>query len=163
MSKTTGGAQRRITLERTYHASLEDVWDLWTTKDGIESWWGPEGFSVEVTELELRVGGELLYTMTATGPDQVEFMKRAGMPLATEAKITFTEIVPRKRLAYTHVVDFVPGVPPYDVGTVVELRSAADDVHLTLILDAMHDETWTERAVSGWESELGKLGQRLAR
>ena len=39
-------SKRRITLERTYKASLQDVWDMWTTKDGIESWWGPDGFSV---------------------------------------------------------------------------------------------------------------------
>ena len=30
--------RRRITLERTYKASLQDVWDMWTTKEGIESW-----------------------------------------------------------------------------------------------------------------------------
>ena len=34
-------SKRRITLERTYKASLQDVWDMWTTKEGIESWWGP--------------------------------------------------------------------------------------------------------------------------
>jgi hypothetical protein len=26
----------------------------------------------------------------------------------------------------------------------------------------MHDETWTQRAVMGWEMELGKLGRLLA-
>ena len=47
-------SKRRITMERTYDAaSLDDVWDLWTTKDGIESWWGPEGFTVKVRTLDL--------------------------------------------------------------------------------------------------------------
>ena len=32
-------ASRRISLERTYKASIDDVWDLWTTKEGLESWW----------------------------------------------------------------------------------------------------------------------------
>ena len=36
---------RRITMERTFAAPMEDVWELWTTKEGIESWWGPEGFT----------------------------------------------------------------------------------------------------------------------
>ena len=31
----------KIRIERTYNASIEDVWELWTTKEGIESWWGP--------------------------------------------------------------------------------------------------------------------------
>jgi len=43
---------KTITLERTYHGAIEDVWELWTTKAGIESWWGPDGFTVKVLELE---------------------------------------------------------------------------------------------------------------
>jgi len=43
----------RIVIQRSYVAALEDVWDLWTTKSGIESWWGPEGFRVEVRKLDL--------------------------------------------------------------------------------------------------------------
>ena len=46
--------RKRITLERVYCAELQDVWDLWTTKDGIESWWGPGGFTVVVRKLDLR-------------------------------------------------------------------------------------------------------------
>src|SRR5262252_9620085 len=95
--------RKRITLERMYRAELQDVWDLWTTKDGIESWWGPGGFAVKVHKLDLRPGGELLYAMTAIDPPQVNFMKKAGMPLTTEARITFTEIVPLRRLAYVHL------------------------------------------------------------
>src|ERR1700693_798210 len=101
--------RRRITIERTYKASLKDVWDLWTTKEGIESWWGPEGFTTKVLKLDLRPGGALRYTMTATGPDQVEFMKNEGRPLTTECRITYTEVVAQKRLAYPHLADFIPG------------------------------------------------------
>ena len=32
---------------------------------------------------------------------------------------------------------------------------------MVLTLDAMHDESWTQRAVMGWESELGKLAVAL--
>ena len=75
-----------VVLERTFTAAIDDVWALWTTKDGIESWWGPEGFTVKVRKLELRPGGELLYAMIATGPEQIAFMKQAGMPLSTETR-----------------------------------------------------------------------------
>lgn len=73
--------KRRITIERKYRAPLKDVWDLWTTKGGFESWWGPGGFTARVLTLDLRPGGELLYAMTASGSGQIEFMKKAGMPL----------------------------------------------------------------------------------
>lgn len=154
--------RRRITLERVFQAPLQDVWDLWTTKDGIESWWGPEGFQVTVRKLDLRAGGELLYAMTAVGPGQVEFMKKAGMPITTEARITFSEVVARKRLGYVHLTDFIPGVDPYDVATLVELHPTAEGVRMLLTFDAMHSEEWTQRAVMGWESELGKLANVIS-
>lgn len=161
MKNETSGSKRRITLERTYRAPIEDVWDLWTTKEGIESWWGPEGFSVKVKKLELRPGGELLYDMIATAPEQVAFMKQAGMPLAVPARIIFREIVRLRRLEYTHLADFIPGVEPYDVATIVELHPAGERVRLVLSFDPMHDQVWTDRAVMGWESELGKLAKIL--
>jgi uncharacterized protein YndB with AHSA1/START domain len=156
-------AKRRIRLERTYTASIDDVWDMWTTKEGIESWWGPDGFSVKVRKLDLRPGGELHYAMTATAAPQVEFMKKAGMPLTTEAKATYTEVSPPRRLAYAHVTDFIPGVEPYSVMHLIELTPLGDSVRMVLTFDAMHDEEWTKRATMGWEMELGKLAKALAK
>jgi uncharacterized protein YndB with AHSA1/START domain len=153
--------KKRISIERTYRASVEDVWDLWTTEQGIESWWGPEGFTVKVQRIDLRPGGELFYTMTAIAPQQVEFMKKAGMPLTTEARLRYTEVLPQRRIAYLHKVDFVPGVEPYDVAHLIELHPSAEGVRLVLTIDAMHDEEWTKRAVAGWQEELGKLGRVL--
>jgi hypothetical protein len=89
-------------------------------------------------------------------------MKKAGMPLTQELRITYTEIVPSRRLAYVHLTDFIPGVEPYDVATVVELQPTADGVRMTLTFDAMHNDEWTERAVMGWKSELGKADALMA-
>ena len=160
-SSPAAAPRKRITLERVYRADIQDVWDLWTTKEGIESWWGPGGFKVTVRELDLRPGGKLLYAMTAIDPPQVAFMKQAGVPLTTEARLTFVEVVPRVRLAYVHVADFIPGVEAYDVDTVVELSTTSEGVRMVLTFDAMHSDEWTNRAVMGWESQLGKLAAVL--
>jgi uncharacterized protein YndB with AHSA1/START domain len=152
----------QITLERTFQAPIEDVWELWTTKAGIESWWGPEGFSVEVRELDLRPGSQLVYVMTATEAPQIAFMKKAGLPLTNENRLTYDEIVKHERLAYTQVADFVPGVAASDVETVVELHASAQGVRMMLTFDAMHDEHWTKMAKQGHESELDKLERVLA-
>ena len=160
-TRAATASRRRITMERIYQATVEDVWDLWTTKEGIESWWGPDGFTVVVRRLDLRPGGELRYAMTATAPPQIEFMRKAGMPLTTEALVRYTEVVAPRRLAYLHLADFIPGVEPYDVATLVELFPSGGSVRMVLSFDAMHDEQWTERAVMGWENELGKLARVL--
>lgn len=155
-------ARRRVSIERTFAgAAAEDVWALWTTKEGIESWWGPDGFEVNVRRLDVRLRGELLYAMAATAPDQIEFLKKAGMPLTTESLVRYTEVVPLKRLAFTQLADFIPGVKPYEVATTVAFEMIPEGVRLVLTLDAMHDEHWTKLAVMGWEQELDNLGRML--
>jgi uncharacterized protein YndB with AHSA1/START domain len=160
---TTRRMDGKVVIERTYAASIEDVWELWTTREGIESWWGPGGFSVKVHALDLRPGGEMRYAMTAVEPGQVAFMKQAGMPVTTEAKLTYTAIVVGKSLAYTHRIDFVPDVVPYDAGNKVELFAEGDRVRMVLTLDPMHSDEWTQRATMGWESQLEKLEGVFAR
>ncbi len=156
-------SKERITLERSYKASIDDVWDLWTTKEGIESWWGPDGFRVEVRAIDLRAGGKLTYAMIASAAPQIAFMKEHGMPIVTEAHITYTEVSPKTRLAYDHLADFIPGVEAYSVLHTVELFPKASEVRMVLTIDRMHNEEWTNRAVMGWESELGKLEKALQR
>lgn len=156
---TVESIDRRRRLQRTYPTTLERAWSLWTTPDGIASWWGPEGFHVEVHRLELRPGGILQYSMICDDPAIKAELEAQGFPTVHLATIRYTEVVPMRRLTYANVVDFVPGVEPYEVTTLVELEPIADGVRLTLTLDAMHDETWTERAVAGWEQELGKLAR----
>ena len=155
-------ARAQFSIERSFAASIDEAWALWTTKAGIESWWGPEGFDVTVISLDLRAGGGLVYLMTATAPEQVAFMKRTGMPLSTECRVTYTEVSPPRRMAYITLADFVPDVTPYEVATVVELRATADGVKLTITFDAMHDDLWTERARAGHESQMRKLDALLA-
>ena len=152
----------RLTFERTFEAAIDDVWELWTTREGIESWWGPDGFSVAVRELDLRPGGELVYAMSAVEPDQMEFMAKAGMPLITEHKLTFTDVDPPRRLAYRDMADFIPGVEPYEVRTVIELSEVDVGVRMVLTFDRMHDEEWTRLATLGRESELRRLEAALA-
>ena len=114
--------------------------------------------------LDVRRGGELLYAMTGVASDQIDFLKKAGMPLTTESLVTYTEVVPRQRLAFTQMADFIPNVKPYALAMTVEFDTQPQGgVRLVLTLDAMHDEYWTNMMVMGWESELGKLADLLKR
>lgn len=152
----------KLTLERTFDAAIDELWEMWTTQEGIESWWGPEGFNVAVRELDLRSGGLLVYDMSATGAEQMEYMAKAGMPLVTETRLTYKVVEPPRRLVYTIAADFIPGVEPYEVETAVELQEVAGGVRMVLTFDAMHDDRWTQLAVMGHEGELRKLEQVLA-
>ena len=151
----------KLTLERTFEATPEEVWELWTTKDGMEAWWGPDGFKVEVESLDLRPGGDCVYAMSATGPEQMDYMTKAGMPLITQHRVTYTEVDPPRRLAYSNVADFIPGVEPYKIETFIELHALDGKVRMVLTFDAMHDDRWTQLAMMGRESELSRLERVL--
>ena len=163
MSAISFGSRRTVTIERTFQAPIKDVWQLLTSKEGFESWWGPDGFSTQVDIFELRPGGQLRYTMRATGADQIAFMKNAGMPLAVPSKATITVVDPPRRFGYRHLADFIPGVEPYEINELVELTPTADGVQMTVTLEAMHDDIWTARSVAGWEMQLLKLEKLLAK
>jgi hypothetical protein len=60
------------------------------------------------------------------------------------------------------LADFVPGVAPYEVATVIELEATTDGVKFTITFDAMHDDVWTEHARAGHESQMRKLDALLA-
>jgi len=150
-----------ITIKRTYPTSAEHIWELWTTPEGIEQWWAPDGFQAKVAKLELEVGGELHHSLTATGPDQIEFMKNAGLPLTTHARKRFAEVEPVRRLVYISQVDFVPGHEPYEHRTTVELSPEGKGVCVLMTVEPMHDDDWTQRLVAGRENELDNLGQLI--
>lgn len=154
--------KRQITMERTFDATLDEVWELWTTKDGIESWWGPEGFETKVSKLELRVGGALHYAFTAVGENQIKFMQQAGQPLTQHMKARYTLVQPKTSAAWQNLVEFVPGITPYEVESRFDLEARGKQVHMKLRFDAMHDEQLTKYAEMGWTEELGKLQKRLA-
>lgn len=146
-----------IVLRRSLTVPPERVWELWTTAEGIGSWWAPDGFTTTVDELDLRPGGALDYTMTATGPEQIAFMEQAGMPLSTRSHKEFTEVDEPHRLAYNSLIDFVPGVEPYQHLTVVTLERTESGTDVVMECEPLHDEVWTERIIAGRTNELDNL------
>jgi uncharacterized protein YndB with AHSA1/START domain len=146
-----------IKLEKVYKASPEKIWQLWTTPEGIQSWWAPEGFEVTVDKLDLKPGGELVYTMTAAAQPQIDFMQANGMPLANTSRKTFVELETNKKISYNSLVDFVPGKEPYNFLTVVTLEPIGDTTKVVMEMQPLHDEEWTGRLVAGRQNELNNL------
>jgi uncharacterized protein YndB with AHSA1/START domain len=157
-------AQTAIKFARRYeNAAIQDLWDLWTTKEGFESWWGPKGFRVEVQKLELREGGALLYDMIADAPEEIAAMKSMNMPVSHATRGTFSQIEPLKRLQLTHLIDFIPGVKPYEHRMSVEFSSAGGSAQMVITVEPHEHPEWTRMATMGMESQLTKVPGVLAR
>jgi uncharacterized protein YndB with AHSA1/START domain len=161
-TKNPRSDQPVIRLENRYEADVADMWFLWTTKEGFESWWGPEGFRVEVRKLDLRVGGELVYDMIASAPEQIAFMKQMNMPVSHGTRGTFAVIEPHRKLGINHMIDFIPGVRPYENETVVEFFPEGKSVRMVITVAEHPDPEWTKRATMGLQSQLTKFPGALA-
>ena len=159
--RTTGPNAAR--LERTYDAPAELIWKLLTTAAGLEEWWTPDGFEIRVSELELKPGGQLRYTLTATAPEQVAFMRNTGNPLSSEFRKTFTDVAPPTRLAYLSLIDFVPDHEPYEHLTTIDLEPAGDRTNVDMTVDPLHDETWTQQHRAHRGNELDNLEAAIKR
>ena len=153
--------ESKIVLERTYRARVEDVWDLWTTKEGFESWWGPEGFRVEVHALEARAGGTLHYDMIADSSEMIAAMKQMGQPVSHPTRSRFAEVKPHQRLVLTNLIDFLPGVTAYESNIAVDLHVAGDTVRMVVTLDRLHSDDFTKMQQQGFSSQLNKLDSRF--
>jgi uncharacterized protein YndB with AHSA1/START domain len=152
----------KVVIERTYRANIKDVWALWTTKDGFESWWGPQGFRAEVQELDARVGGALRYEMIADSPEMIAAMKQMGRPPSHATRSRFAEVKPHSRIVLTNVIDFLPGVVAYESEIAVDLTSTGGIVRMVVTLDAMHSDEFTKMQKDGFTSQLTKLDKRFA-
>lgn len=89
MSDSTN-SKEAVVIERTFEATVDLIWQMWTDPDHFKRWYGPQGFSIPVADMDLRIGGTRLICMAS--PD-------GSMKMWTTGE--YTEIVPAERLVYT--------------------------------------------------------------
>jgi uncharacterized protein YndB with AHSA1/START domain len=151
-----------IRFERVYDASIEVVWALWTTKEGLEEWFAPAGMRVEVTTLELRVGGAFDYVISAEGDEQVAYLANLDMLQTARVRGRLVEMVRHRRLRIRFDMDFVPGVEPYPYDMLVEMSVEAGRVRMVLTADRHPDPEMTRGAVLGLTSQLKNFDLAVA-
>ena len=90
---TTWALDREIVLVRVLHAPREAVFAAWTDADAFCQWFGPEGFTCTVGEMDVRPGGRARFEMTSG--DGTVFTNR----------FDYLEVVPGERLVLDHGSD----------------------------------------------------------
>lgn len=151
----------KLVIERTYRASVDELWKLWTTKEGLESWWGPAGISTKVHAIEARPNGKLHYDHIAESPEMVAAMKGMGRPASTTLHGRFSEFRHLERLVLTQMIDFVPGVEPYESTITVDFFPSGEWVRMVVTLSPKHDEEFTMLASQGLASQIANLDKRF--
>ena len=128
---------RRLELERVLAAPRALVWKMFSDPCHLSRWWGPEGFTSPVVELDFRPGGRWYHVMR--GPDGRDY------PADSE----FIEIVEPERIVYRNrqLSDAVfDGNPPPSFLRVITFADRGDGTTL-LRLEAFFDTPAEKQAV----------------
>jgi len=64
---------KTLTIERTFDAPKQKVWQAYADKDLFAQWWGPEGWQTTVKDFNFAPGGRNLYCMECVDKNQGDF------------------------------------------------------------------------------------------
>ena len=88
-----------LVFERTFDATVEQVWTAFTDASLVPRWWGPHGTTTTVVEMDVRPGGKWRYVSSAPDREDVVFYGE------------YLEVEPPTRFRWTFMFD-VEGVGP---------------------------------------------------
>lgn len=90
-NKKNDTTDRELAITRLFDAPVALVWEAWTHPEHIAQWWGPNGFTNTIHQMDLRPGGD--WDLTMHGPDGTDYKNKS----------IFKEIIPNKKLVYEHI------------------------------------------------------------
>lgn len=144
---------KRITIERTFSAPRQKVWDAWTKADQVATWWGPEGFSTRVEASDLSEGGKWRYVMIEDASGDEYPSEGVVKELVELEKIVTTDEFGEEMASNPNL--------PQGVVTTVLFEEVEGGTKLTVQIDHPTLEDKEKHAkmgvVEGWNSSLNKL------
>ncbi len=137
-----------LTITRSFAAPREAVYRAFTEAEKLKRWWGPQGMTCPVAELDVRPGGRYRTEMNA--PD--------GSVYVTTGE--FREVAPPERLVFTWI--WGEGeMAGHETLVTIELRDNGGATELTLTHERFPDAGKRDLHNQGWSSSLDCLAEIL--
>jgi uncharacterized protein YndB with AHSA1/START domain len=147
--------ERELTIVRLFDAPRALVFAAWTDPKHLAQWWGPQGFTNPVCEVDARPGGAIRIVMRA--PDGAEY------PMTG----TFREVVAPERLVFTNAPVDAEGNRLLDGLTTVTLEEEHGKTRLTVHTKAKVIVPYAAQFLSGmeigWNQTIDRLAEFVAR
>ena len=153
-SPDTEQSARELVFTRVFDAPRELVFKAWTEPEHVAQWWGPDGFTTTIYEMDVRPGGVWRFIMH--GPDGVDYKN----------KIVFNEVVKAERLVYTHSGDVDSKPMHFQVTVTFSGQGGKTRLSMrTLFETAAELDRVVEKhgAVEGAKQHLRRLAKHLAK
>ncbi|RKF19529.1 SRPBCC domain-containing protein [Alginatibacterium sediminis] len=145
----TEGLRDKLVLKRVFNAPVERVFDAWTKPEVLANWFGPQGFTVKRSELQLYVGGS--YEIEICSPDGIH-IRHFG---------NYLEISKPHKLAFTWMLvdQSCKGSEGLVAQTVVSIgfKPIKQTTELTLTHEQLPSKESLDGHKFGWSSSLDSL------
>ena len=149
----TDTSSRELVFNRLINASRERVFEAFTVPEQVIKWWGPNGFTNTIHEMEVKPGGAWSFMMH--GPDGRDYPN----------KIVFIEVVKPERLVFKHTGDDdTEGVTHYSTVTFQEVNGKTN-LTMKLVFNTAEERERVVKeygAEEGGKQTIGRLEEYLA-
>ncbi len=153
ISAKMGSSEWDLVLTRTFDAPRELVFRAWTDPKHVAGWWGPNGFTNPVCEVDARVGGEMRIHMRA--PNGVVYPMKG----------VFEEIDEPEHLVFISSALDENGNSMFDVLNTVTFIDRRGKTELTLQARVVRATAvapqYLKGMEAGWTQSLDRLGNHL--
>lgn len=139
-----------LRITRSFDAPKALIWEVFTKPEHLAHWWGPEGFTLPLCEMDFRDGGKFVWGMRA--PDGSDHPMRG----------TFADIVAGESFTQVTRLDDFGDLPHQIVGLFSFSEKdgkAVVAIHQTY---AGVDAALESDAKAGWESSARRIDAYLA-
>jgi uncharacterized protein YndB with AHSA1/START domain len=153
-----------VVVSRVFDAPVELVWRAWVEPERVKQWWGPQGFTAPVAEMDFREGGTSLVCMRAPA-------EYGGQEIYNTW--TYRTIVPMQQIEFIqHFADkdgktvdpaamgLPPGIPQ-EVRHVVTFDAKDGKTEMTVTEYGYTSEQTVEISKAGMEQCLDKMGKEF--
>jgi uncharacterized protein YndB with AHSA1/START domain len=150
-----------LVIERSFDAPPALIWQMWTEPEHFKAWYGPDGVTLPVAKLDVRVGGSRLVCMEMNTPGGLRRMWFTG---------EYREVVENQRLVYTESMSDESGnvLSPSDLGmppgypttteVIVELQHLGGRTKMVLTHKGISSDS---PGAAGWVMAFSKLAAHV--
>ncbi len=138
-ARVTLPSDKQILITREFDAPRDLVFRAYTTPELVRRWWHANRGEMTLCEIDLRVGGEWRYVMSACSGPEVGFHG------------VYRDIVPDERIVSTEVYE---GAPDAEAVDTVTFTAARERTTLTILVQHASRENRDAHINSGMELGL---------
>jgi len=152
--------QNVVAINRVFDIPIAKVWQALTTPEGFKKWWGPNGYTCPVSNIEARIGGKYFNCMRA--PDGKDNWSIGTVQeLVPEKKLVITDSFADERGNIIPASKYgLPGNWPKESLITFELREADGATKLKLTHVGIPDEAHDD-CKKGWNECFDKLEHNI--